>query len=171
MLAAGGPLFLEECAPQDDGVHRYISVKFPLEEGGRVTGVCGIATDITERKQLEEARQHLAAIVESSEDAIVGKDLHGIITSWNHGAEQIFGYTAEEAIGQPVAMLAEPNRVDEMRGILAKIENGQRVGHLETRRRTKDGRILDVALTVSPVLDGHGKIVGASKIVRDISEL
>jgi len=137
-----------------------------------------IATHVAlaaEQKRAEAARvgseQRLAAIVESSEDAIVGKNLNGIITSWNAGAERIFGYTAAEAVGQPVAMLAAPDRLDEMPEILAKIRRGERVGHYETRRRKKDGQVIDVALTVSPVRDAQGRIVGASKIARDITDL
>ena len=172
VLAAGKPVSFEERAPHDDGIHDYISVKFPMEEGDdRVTGVCGIATDITERKQLETAKRLLAAVVESSEDAIVSKDLNGIITSWNNGAERVFGYTAQEAVGQPVAMLAAPDRLNEMPGILSRIRRGERIGHYETRRRRKDGRIIDVALTVSPVYDAEGRIAGASKIARDITQI
>ena len=171
VLAAGGPVAVEEFAPQDDGFHTYISVKFPLEGAdGTVTGVCGIATDITERKQLEAASQRLAAIVESSNDAIVSKDLNGRITSWNAGAERLFGYTAAEAVGQPVSMLAAPGHRNEMPEILAQIRQGHRVDHYETRRRRKDGQIIDVALTVSPVRNAAGQIVGASKIARDITE-
>jgi len=171
VLAAGKPVAIEEYAPQDDGLHSYISIKFPLEgPDGRVTGVCGIATDITERKQIEAASRHLAAIVESSGDAIVGKDLNGIVTSWNSGAERIFGYAAEEVVGKPVSILAAPDRADEMPQILAQIRQGHRVEHYETRRRRKDGQIIDVALTVSPVRDAAGQIIGASKIARDITD-
>jgi PAS domain S-box-containing protein len=171
VLEAGKPLAVEEQTPHDDGIHSYLSIKFPLEGAdGRVTGVCGIATDISERKQLEAASRHLAAIVESSDDAIVSKDLNGIITSWNQGAERIFGYTAAEAIGKPVAILAAPDRLDEMPRILAEIAQGHRVDHIETRRRRKDGQIIDVALTVSPVRNAAGQIVGASKIARNISD-
>jgi PAS domain S-box-containing protein len=170
VLEADKPLAVEEQVPHDDGIHSYLSIKFPLEGSkGRVTGVCGIATDITERKQLEAASRHLAAIVESSDDAIASKDLNGIITSWNQGAERIFGYTAAEIIGKPVAILAAPDRLDEMPRILAEIAQGHRVEHIETRRRRKDGQIIDVALTVSPVRNAAGQIVGASKIARDIS--
>ena len=171
VLAAGGALAIEEHAPQDDGFHTYISIKFPLEEpDGAVAGVCGIATDITERKQLEAASQRLAAIVENSNDAIISKDLNGRITSWNAGAERLFGYTAAEAVGQPVSMLAAPDRRNEMPEILAQIRQGHRVEHYETRRRRKDGQIIDVALTVSPVRNAVGQIIGASKIARDITE-
>jgi PAS domain S-box-containing protein len=170
-LAAGLPMTFEEFAPHDDGIHSYISIKFPLHApGGAVTGVCGIATDITERERLGAASLHLAAIVESSADAIISKDLNGIITSWNTGAERTFGYTAAEVIGQPVSILAAPDRLDEMPNILSKIKQGLRVEHYETRRRRRDGQIIDVALSVSPVRNADGRIVGASKIARDISD-
>jgi PAS domain S-box-containing protein len=171
VLAAGGPLALEEYAPQDDGFHTYISIKFPLEgPDGTVAGVCSIATDITERKQLEAASQRLAAIVESSNEAIIGKDLNGRITSWNAGAERLFGYTAAEAVGQTVSMLAAPGHQNEMPEILSQVRQGYRVEHYETQRRRKDGQIIDVALTVSPVRNAAGQIIGASKIARDITE-
>jgi PAS domain S-box-containing protein len=170
-LAAGLPITFEESARHDDGIHSYISIRFPLHApDGAVTGVCCIATDITERKQLDAAGLHLASIVESSEDAIISKDLNGIITSWNSGAERTFGYTAAEVIGQPVSILAAPDRLDEMPDILSKIKQGLRVQHYETRRRRKNGQIIDVALTVSPVRDATGRIVGASKIARNISD-
>ncbi len=113
---------------------------------------------------------HFAAIVESSEDAIIGKDLNGVITSWNKGAERLFGYTALEAIGRPVMMLIPPDRVNEEPTILQRIRRGERIDHYETIRRHKDGTSLDISLTVSPIRDSEGKIVGASKIARDISE-
>ena len=116
------------------------------------------------------AQEHLAAIVESSDDAIISKDLDGTIRSWNRGAERIFGYTAEEAVGQHVSLLAPPDRVDEIPKILQRIARGERVDHYRTKRKTKDGRILSISLTVSPIHDASGKIVGASKIARDVSE-
>ncbi|HWE51484.1 MAG TPA: PAS domain S-box protein [Bryobacteraceae bacterium] len=170
VIAAGGPISIEEYVPQSDGVHTYISVKFPVQTpDGAIAGICGIATDITERKQLELASQRLAAIVESSDDAIISKDLNGIVTSWNSGAERIFQYTAAEMVGSPVAVLADPDRRDEMPTILARIRRGERVEHYDTRRRRKDGVIIDIALTVSPVRDSSGNIIGASKIARDIT--
>ncbi|HUN45091.1 MAG TPA: PAS domain S-box protein [Stellaceae bacterium] len=123
-----------------------------------------------ERIRSEAAARRLAAIVESSDDAIISKDLNGVITSWNRGAERIFGYVAEEVIGQPVTVLMPPERVDEEPGILARIRRGEPIDHYETVRRRKDGRRLDVSLTVSPMRDGEGRIFGASKIARDISE-
>jgi PAS domain S-box-containing protein len=171
VLAAGAPLAVEERAPHDDGLHTYLSIKFPLQgPDDRVIGVGGIATDITERLQLEAASRHLAAIVESSNDAIVSKDLNGIITSWNRGAERMFGYTAGEIVGKPVSTLTAPDRLDEMPRILAKIRKGECVDHYETRRCRKDGQIIDVSLTISPVRDAAGRIVGASKIARDICD-
>jgi PAS domain S-box-containing protein len=111
----------------------------------------------------------LAAIVESSDDAIVSKDLDGIITSWNRGAERIFGYLAEEVIGKPVTILIPHDRDDEEPAILARLRRGERIDHYETVRRRKDGRLIDISLTVSPVMNGDGKIIGASKIARDIT--
>jgi len=99
----------------------------------------------------------LAAIVESSADAIVSKDLNGVITSWNQGAEALFGYTADEAIGQPVTMLMPPDRVDEEPGILARIRKGERIQSYETVRRRKDGTLIDISLTVSPVYNSEGR--------------
>jgi PAS domain S-box-containing protein len=119
---------------------------------------------------LEESQRLLALIVESSDDAIISKNLDGIIISWNEGAERIFGYTAEEAVGQPVAILSPPGRLDEMRQILDHIKAGRRVDHYETVRRRKDGQLINISLTVSPVCDESGRIVAASKIARDITE-
>lgn len=112
----------------------------------------------------------LAAIIESSDDGIISKDVNGIVTSWNRGAERIFGYTADEMIGRPISVLAPPDRRDEMPTILARIRRGERVDHFETVRRAKDGRLLNISLTVSPIRDESGMIVGASKICRDITE-
>ena len=123
-----------------------------------------------ERKQAEEAAAHLAAIVTSAEDAIASKTLEGIVTSWNASAERMFGYTAQEMIGQPILLLFPPDRVNEEDMILARIRAGERLEHFETVRVTKDGRHLDVSLTISPMRDRAGTIIGASKIVRDITE-
>src|SRR5579884_2077265 len=112
----------------------------------------------------------LAAIVEGSDDAIISKDLDGIITSWNQSAERIFGYTAIEAVGQPIAMIAPPDRHHEMREILRRVQRGERVDRFETIRQTKNGHLLDVTLSVSPIRNSSGLIVGASKIVRDITD-
>ena len=112
----------------------------------------------------------LAAIVESSDDAIIGKDLNGIITTWNRGAERLFGYTEWEAMGKPITILIPPDRVDEEAVILERIRRGERIEHFETVRRRKDGTLLDISLSVSPIIDAHGNVTGASKIARDISE-
>ena len=112
----------------------------------------------------------LAAIVESSDDAIVSKDLSGIVSSWNRSAERLFGYTAAEMVGRPIAAIAAPGREDEMPRILDRIRQGEPVDHYETVRRAKDGRLVEVSLTISPIRDASGRIVGASKIARDITE-
>jgi PAS domain S-box-containing protein len=114
--------------------------------------------------------QHLAAIVESSDDAIISKDLDGTIQTWNRGAERVFGYSADEVIGKPVTVLMPPERIDEEPGILARIRRGERIDHYETVRRRKDGSLIDISLTVSPMRDAHGRVIGASKIARDITE-
>ena len=118
---------------------------------------------------LEVTRARLAAIVESSDDAIISKTLQGIITTWNQGAERIFGYTADEAIGQSVTMLIPADRPNEEPAIIDQVRRGERVDHYETVRRRKDGSLVDISLTVSPIRDEHGTIVGASKVARDIS--
>ncbi len=121
-------------------------------------------------EQLGAYRTRLASIIDSSEDAIIGKDLNGTITSWNRGAEKIYGYTAEEAIGKNISMLAPPDRPDEIPGILQRIAHGEPVEHVESVRVTKDGRSLNVFLSVSPLRDSQGNVVGASAIARDITE-
>jgi two-component system CheB/CheR fusion protein len=126
--------------------------------------------DVTARKQAEEAQARLAAIVASSEDAIVSKDLTGVITSWNSGAERLFGYSAQEAVGQPITLLIPQDRLDEEHSILERIRRGEAVEHFDTVRRRKDGTQVDVSVTVSPIRDREGTVVGASKIARDISE-
>jgi len=121
------------------------------------------------RHELEVAQARLAAIVESSDDAIVGKNLDGIVTSWNRGAQHLFGYTPEEMIGQSILKIIPADRVDEEREILSRLRRHERIDHFETIRRAKDGRLLNVSITVSPIHDSTGTIVGASKIARDIT--
>lgn len=133
--------------------------------------VAVIFNDVTERKNNEYANALLGAIVNGSEDAIVSKNLDSIITSWNPSAERLFGYTAEEAIGRSVTMLFPQDRLNEEDHILAKIKNGEKVEHLETVRVHKDGSTVDVSLTISPVKNSSGEVVGASKIARDISQI
>ncbi|HLM00464.1 MAG TPA: PAS domain S-box protein, partial [Pyrinomonadaceae bacterium] len=129
-----------------------------------------IVRDISARRQSDKTKAHLAAIIESSDDAIISKDLNGVITSWNKGAEKIFGYAAQEAVGKSVTILIPPNLIDEEPQIIGRIRRGERVEHYETRRRRKDGTDIDISLTISPIRDGAGNIIGASKIARDITE-
>jgi PAS domain S-box-containing protein len=128
------------------------------------------AADFIERKGAEAAKAMLAAIVESSDDAIISKGLDGIITSWNQSAERLFGYTSAEAVGQPITILIPPERLEEEPRILERLARGERVDHFETVRMRKDGSRLDLSLTISPVKDAEGRIIGASKVARDITE-
>jgi len=140
------------------------------DESGNVIGVFAAARDVTEQKKAEEEQLRLAAIVEHSEDAIIGKSLDGIILSWNAGAERIYGYSATEAIGQHISMLVPLHQIDDMGYILGKIRSGEPVLHYETVRRNKESRDLHVSLTVSPIKDVKGNLIGVSTIARDITE-
>jgi PAS domain S-box-containing protein len=140
------------------------------DESGNVIGVFAAARDVTEQKKAEEEQLRLAAIVEHSEDAIIGKSLDGIILSWNAGAERIYGYSATEAIGRHISMLVPFHQIDDMGYILGKIRTGEPVLHYETVRRNKEGRDLHVSLTVSPIKDVKGNLIGVSTIARDITE-
>jgi PAS domain S-box-containing protein len=154
-----------------DGEYRWMqSVGMPRFEGSEFKGYVGSSHDIHERKLAEIAMAHMAAIVESSDASIISKDLNGAITSWNKGAERLFGYTAEEVIGKPVAILIPPNRADEEPRILECLRRGERIDHYETVRRRKNGQEIDISLTISPIRDKTGKAIGASTIARDISE-
>ncbi len=155
-----------------DAATKYIhTVGHPvLNASGDLVQFVGSSTDITERKRAEQATRLLAAIVESSHDAIVSKSLNGVITSWNKGAERLFGYAAEEAVGQNITLIIPPERRDEERTIIEQITRGERVDHFETVRLRKDGSLLDVSLTISPMKDASGRVVGASKLARDITE-
>src|ERR1044071_7802790 len=141
--------------------------KSPLEEQPRADVSKEQAADFG---SAELAQAWLAAIVESADDAIISKTLEGVITSWNKGAERIFGYTADEIIGKPVTILFPPEHIDEEPAILARIRSGQRVEQYETVRLHKDGTPVDISLTVSPIRDRRGHIVGASKVARDVTE-
>jgi PAS domain S-box-containing protein len=156
---------------QHAGETRWVAVEASIThdpESGNL-GLLGVTHDITERKRAEEGAQRLASIVESSEDAILSKDLNGVIQSWNEGAKRIFGYSAEEIVGKPILVLVPPDRQEEERMILEHVRRGEYVSHYETVRRRKDGTLVDISLTVSPLRDAAGVIVGASKIARDIS--
>ncbi len=142
----------------------------PLRQSDGSTVQLAITRDVTQAKLDERAGLLLAAIVASSDDAIVSKDLNGIITSWNKGAERVFGYTAAEVVGKPVTILIPPDRQEEEPQILRRLKRGERVDHFETIRRRKDGSLLNVSLTISPVKDANGTIIGASKIARDITD-
>lgn len=147
----------------DRGVPRYSA-------DGTFEGYVGGCLDIHEQKQAAETRQRLAAIVDSADDAIIGKTLDGIVTSWNHGAEVIFGYTAAEMIGQSILKIIPPELQRDEARILQTIARGERIKHFETVRVAKDGRPLDVSLTISPVVDDSGRVIGAAKISRDITQ-
>jgi PAS domain S-box-containing protein len=136
----------------------------------RIIGASKIARDITERKRFEEFEKRLASVVESSDDAIVSKNLDGVIKTWNPGAERLFGYTAEEVIGKPITLLIPTDRHDEESEILSRIRRGECVDHYETVRRRKDGSLIEISVTVSPIKNAEGRIIGASKIARDITE-
>jgi PAS domain S-box-containing protein len=138
--------------------------------GGRVSGGVGIIEDITDRRKKEEVQNRLAAIVESADDSIISKDLEGIITSWNEGAEIDYGYKQEEVIGKSMSLLMPPYHTDEHKEILEKIRHGEKIKHYETKRRRKDGQLIDVSLTVSPIKNTSGEIIGASTIARNITE-
>jgi PAS domain S-box-containing protein len=142
----------------------------PILDGGMVAGFCTIVSDLASRRRIEREAFHLAAIVQFSDDAIVSKDLDGFVTSWNAGAERLFGYTAAEMIGQPVSRIIPADRLTEETTVLTHVRAGLTVDHFETVRRHKDGRFLDISLTVSPIRSPAGVIVGASKIARDITE-
>jgi two-component system sensor kinase FixL len=120
---------------------------------------------------MEDARLRLAVIAESSDDAIVGKDLNGVVTAWNRAAEALFGYTADEIIGRPITIIIPPNRIDEENSILERVRLGERIVHFETLRQHKDGRLVPVLLTISPLRDADGTVIGVSKIARDLSEV
>jgi len=170
---------MEAIAERPDGTRvPFIPYPTPLfNASGALTGAVNTLVDITDRYQAEQRIREsetryrgIAAIVESSEDAVLTKNLDGVITSWNHGARRLFGYTAEEVIGKPVTILIPQERLDEETIILARVRRGERAEHYETSRQRKDGSIVDISLTVSPVRNQEGIIIGASKIARDITE-
>jgi PAS domain S-box-containing protein len=178
--AAAGRVFREELRYWvEDGTERIVDFAMhPIRDrAGKVAFLHPSGIDITERKRIEvelhdseQRLRWLASIVESSDDAIVSKNLDGVITSWNRGAERIFGYTAEEAVGRPITIVIPQGRQDEERAILTRIRRSEHIDHFETVRQRKHGSLITVSLTVSPVRNAEGRIVGASKIARDITE-
>ena len=171
-LKTGRPVRgVEAVAERPDGtLVPFLPYPTPLHDAsGNVIGAVNMLVDLTERSQAEQLRQLLASIVESSDDAIVSKDLNGIIASWNPGAERLFGYTAEEVVGKPVTSLFPLDLHNEEAAILERIGRGEQIKHYETVRCRKDGSLVDISLTVSPVRNAAGKITGVSKIARDIS--
>ena len=168
----GVPVQAEWRTSWPDGSIHWILGRWQVfkDEFGEPTRMTGINIDITSRKDAEQALRRLAAIVESSDDAIIGKDLNGIVTSWNLGAAKIFGYSAKEMIGQPITAIIPPELQEDEKKILATIGRGERVEHFETVRLTKGDERINVSLTVSPVRDEAGRVIGAAKTARDITQ-
>jgi len=171
-LETGETVQAEALLERPDGSRATVSIHCAPLPGahGKPGGCVVVLEDVTARREAERGQSHLSSIVESSEDAILSKHLDGIIQSWNKGAERIFGYTAAEIIGKPVLTLIPKDRHDEETRIIARIKNGERVDHFETVRRRKDGSLIDISLTISPVRNARREIVGASKVARDISD-
>ncbi len=162
----------EAIAERPDGT-RIPFLAFPspvFDAAGNVTGAMNMLVDISKHKQAEELTYRLAAIVESSDDAIVSKNLSGIIVSWNRGAERLFGYSSADVIGKHIGILLPADRMHEEDTIIDRIRHGQRVDHFDTIRRRKDGTLVPISLTVSPIMSDSGVIIGASKIARDITD-
>jgi len=164
---------MEAVAERPDGSRvPFVSYPTPLyDEDGTLVGAVNMLVDITDRKHSEEADKRLASIVENCDDAIISKDLNGVINSWNRGAEHLFGYSADEVVGKPVTVLIPTDRLEEEPGILERLRRGERIDHYETVRRRKDGTLVDISLTVSPIKNAIGEVIGASKIARDITEI
>jgi PAS domain S-box-containing protein len=162
---------MEAVAERPDGTRvPFVPYPTPLHDAsGKLIGAVNMLVDVSERRRHDEIAQRLAAIVASSDDAIVSKNLDRIITSWNKGAERLFGYAAEEVIGKPITILIPADRQEEEDSIIDRIRRGQRVEHYETVRQRKDGSLVEISLTVSPVKNAQGEVVGASKIARDIT--
>ena len=172
-LKTGRPVRgVEAVAERPDGTRvPFAPHPTPLfDASGKLIGAVNMLVDLSHRKQAEENAQRLAAIVQTSDDAIISKDLNGIIRSWNGGAERLYGYTAEEMIGKPVTLLIPADRPNEEPSILERLRCGEHIDHYETVRRRKDGSLVDVSLSVSPLIDSDGRIIGASKIARDVSQ-
>jgi len=172
-LKTGRPVRgVEAVAERPDGTRvPFMPYPTPLyDASGALVGAVNMLVDLTDRARAEQMRRQLASIVESSDDAIISKNFDGTITSWNTGAERIFGYTGEEVIGKSIKVLMPPDRYNEEDGILARLRKGERIDHYETIRQRKDGGLIDISLTVSPMRNAEGNLIGASKIARDITE-
>ena len=168
---SGLPRDFEEEVSLTDRQRTFLSAKFPVRgPDGTIYATGGVSIDISERKAAEVERSRLAAIVESSEDAIVGMTLDGTITNWNPAAERLYGYRASEIVGRSLGIIIPPDRPNELAVILSRARRGEGVRHLETTRIARDGRRLDVSITVSPIRDASGIVVGTSTIARDIGE-
>ncbi len=171
-LQTGNPIQAEWRVVWPDGSIHWILGRWQAfrDASGKPTRMAGINVDITARKAAEEDQRRLAAIVESSDDAIASKDLNGIVTSWNKSAERLFGLKAEEIIGRPITLIIPPELHSHEETILSKIRRGEKIDHFETVRLNKNGERIEVSVTISPVKDGHGNVVGAAKIIRNITE-
>jgi len=163
---------LEAVAERPDGLRvPFIPYPTPIfNASGVFIGAVNMLVDISERKRAEQSKRFLASIIDSSDDAIISKDINGVITSWNRAAERLFGYLAEEVIGKPITIIIPADRQDEEPVIIERIRRGERIDHYETVRQRKNGSLIDVSLSVSAIRDEAGRVVGAAKIARDITE-
>ena len=155
---------------RDGSIKDVIISSSVLWENGEFIHTRCFTLDVSDRRLAEAAHGLLAAVVESSQDAIVTKTLDGIITSWNAGAERLFGYTAAEAVGRSITLIIPPERLDEETQILAKLRRGERVEHFDTVRLSKHGQFLDISLTISPIRNAAGRVIGVSKVARDVTD-
>ena len=172
-IKTGKPSHNEEVVierPDGSRISARLNIDCLYDEHGRLYGAINAFQDITDSKDAEHASRHLAALVESSDDAIIAKDLNGIVKSWNPAAEQLFGYSAAEMIGRSITTIIPSDHSDEETRILERIRSGERIEHYDTVRQRKDGTLVEISLTISPVKDARGKIVGASKIARQITK-
>jgi hypothetical protein len=161
---------LEARLRSKDGSIRRVSINSSIYREGTEAHARCVTLEITQVKRVTDLPERLAAVVESSDDAILSNDLNGIVQSWNRGAQRIFGYVAEEVIGKHISTLAAPDRIDEIFDILARIRRGESLEDYQTKRKTKEGKILDVSVSITPIRDGAGLVIGALKVVRDTSE-